>query len=362
MSFISGHVLAKTTIHNVRFWVSPHKTRLVLDTSHPLLYQNTQHKKSTILNLVNINLPYPSFSKLQQYSGSNILDIRLERNRSDLILNFNQAYALPATIFALKPNAKYPYYRLVLDFYTQAKTLNIKQKSIKKTLKKVVVIDAGHGGDDPGSIGRGGSYEKNITLSIAKKLAKKLNQSKQYKAILTRASDYYIALSTRVRLAQKHQADLFISIHADSVNNTRAKGASIYTLSAKGASTKFAKRLEKSENSADQFGGVDRQHKDKYLHEILWDFSRSNKDQQSQSLAINMLTQLQKVGKLHKSTPQKAGFVVLKIPSIPSVLIETAFISNKADERYLNSRTGQNNIAQAIFKGIKQYYQTIAKK
>jgi N-acetylmuramoyl-L-alanine amidase len=178
------------------------------------------------------------------------------------------------------------------------------------------------------------------------------------KAILTRRGDYYVGLSKRIRIAQANDASLFISIHADSVKRKSAKGASIYTLSERGGSTKFAKRLEQSQNAVDQFGGIETLIKgDQYLNKILWDFSRKDRDIQSRKLGAKILKQMGKIGYLHKQTPQKAGFVVLKTPAIPSVLVETAFISNPQEEKRLNNAKEQNKIANAIYQGILSYYQ-----
>jgi N-acetylmuramoyl-L-alanine amidase len=177
------------------------------------------------------------------------------------------------------------------------------------------------------------------------------------KAILTRRGDYYVGLTKRIRIAQASHASLFISIHADSVKRTGARGASVYTLSERGGSTKFARDLEKSQNTVDQFGISETLIKDdQYLNKILWDFSRKDRDIQSQKLGFKILKRMGRIGYLHKKTPQKAGFVVLKTPSIPSVLVETAFISNPEDEKRLNNSKQQDKITNAIYQGILDYY------
>lgn len=350
---ISQSTWAKLTIHDARFWSAPDKTRLVLDINKKTYYRLKQKGSKVILTINSVNLPKKAFANLQKYHDNRLKKIFIKRNKSDLELLIDVTGIISIKDFTLVPNNKYPHNRLVIDFYG-------KDTPIAKPVaidKKIIFIDPGHGGEDPGAIGKQ-SYEKVITLSIAKKLAKKINQSKHYRAILSRKSDYGLRLSRRVRLAQRHQADLFISIHADSAGNKKARGSSVYTLSAKGASTKFAKRLELSENAADQYAGVATRHKiDRHLNNILRDFSRSNRDDQSQKLALAILTQLKKTQQIHKKNPQKAGFVVLKTPAIPSVLVETAFISNYKDEQHLNSKQGQYTITEAIFKGIKNYYQ-----
>ena len=271
--------------------------------------------------------------------------------------------------YTLKPNKKYKHHRLVVDLYDK-KSIAVKKKTSKKPIKqkikkplsaksnkKIILIDPGHGGEDPGAIGYKHSREKYITLKIAKKLAKKINQTKDMKAILTRRGDYYVGLTKRIRIAQANNASLFISVHADAVERRSARGASVYTLSERGGSTKFAKRLERSQNTVNQFGGIENLvDKDKYLNKILWDFSRKDRDIQSQKLGFKILKQMSRIGYLHKKTPQKAGFVVLKTPAIPSVLVETAFISNPNEERRLNNPREQDKIANAIYQGILNYY------
>ena len=251
---------------------------------------------------------------------------------------------------------KNPKYNTQKNPQQQKKTL-IKKPISKQYSQKIILLDAGHGGEDSGAVGYKRSKEKRITLRIAKKLAKKINQTKGMKAILTRRGDYYVGLTKRIRIAQANNASLFISIHADAVERRSARGASVYTLSERGGSTKFAKRLERSQNTVNQFGGIENLvDKDKYLNKILWDFSRKDRDIQSQKLGFKILKQMSRIGYLHKKTPQKAGFVVLKTPAIPSVLVETAFISNPNEERRLNNPREQDKIANAIYQGILNYY------
>jgi N-acetylmuramoyl-L-alanine amidase len=233
----------------------------------------------------------------------------------------------------------------------------LKKPTSTQHASKIILIDAGHGGEDPGAIGYKRSQEKRITLSIAKKLAKKINATRGMKAVLTRRGDYYVSLTKRIRIAQANKASLFVSIHADAVKSRRAKGASVYTLSERGGSTNFARRLEKSQNTVDQFGIQQKSDsKDEYLNKILWDLSRKDRETQSQKLGTKILQQMKKLGPLHKKVPQKAGFVVLKTPAIPSVLVETAFISNPEEEKRLNSNKEQDKIANAIYQGIINYY------
>jgi len=224
------------------------------------------------------------------------------------------------------------------------------------------LVDAGHGGEDSGAIGKNKSQEKNVNLAIAKKLVTTINKNPELKAILTRSGDYYIPLTKRITIAQKEKATMFISIHADSVESSSAKGASIYTLSEKGNNSKLAKQLEQSQNLVDQFGGVETViDNDQFLKNILTDFSRKDRDIQSQKLAKEILKKLEKIGPVHKIEPQKANFVVLKSPTIPSILVETAFISNPAQEKRLTNSKQQQKIANSIYQGIVDYYLNLEK-
>ena len=226
--------------------------------------------------------------------------------------------------------------------------------------QRIILVDAGHGGEDSGAIGKNKSLEKDVNLAIAKKLVKKINQNSNLKAILTRRGDYYIPLTKRIVLAQKESATMFISIHADSVESSTAKGASIYTLSEKGNNSKLTKQLEQSQNLVDQFGGVETViDNDQFLKNILTDFSRKDRDIQSFNLAKEIISELEKIGPIHKKIPQKANFVVLKSPAIPSVLVETAFISNPTQEKRLTNSKQQQKIADSIYQGIVIYYEKL---
>lgn len=342
----------RTTLYDFRFWTSPDKTRIVIDTQAGINYKIKQTKEKITLQIENAKLLNSTYKNIF-FKDRNIIKTNILRNKNILNIFFKTKEKYTIKSFELKPNKRYSYYRLVIDLYNK----NIKQTVKKITDKKIIVIDAGHGGEDSGALGYKKSKEKYITLAIAKKLAKKINKNKNMYAVLTRKGDYYLKLSTRIKLAQKLEADLFISIHADAVKRIGANGASVYTLSGKGERSKFAKQLERSENIEDVFGSSETQiNTDKHLSKILWNFSRKDRNIQSQKLAKNIISQMKKIGKLHKKTPQKANFVVLKTPTIPSVLVETAFISNPSDEKRLNNNSEQNKITNAIYKGIVDYF------
>ena len=224
-------------------------------------------------------------------------------------------------------------------------------KKIKKT-KFVIAIDAGHGGKDPGAVGRGGTLEKDIVLSISKKLYKLLNKEENIKPVLIRTKDYYIPLRQRIKKARKYKADLFISIHADAARNRKARGSSVYVLSQHGATSEAAKWLANKENSADLIGGVSIEDKDNVLAQVILDLSQSATIETSIKAASVLLSKIGKVSKLHLKNIEQAGFVVLKSPDIPSILVETAFLSNSKEEKKLRTKKFQNNIAKALRDGI----------
>ncbi|MBI3041835.1 MAG: N-acetylmuramoyl-L-alanine amidase [Betaproteobacteria bacterium] len=220
----------------------------------------------------------------------------------------------------------------------------------------IVAVDAGHGGEDPGATGRGGTYEKNITLSIAKKLKARIDQESNMRAFLTRDSDYYIPLHTRVAKARRVRADLFVSIHADAFIRPHARGSSVFALSESGASSAAAGWLAKRENDADLIGGVNLDVRDPYLKQTLLDLSQTATVNDSLKLAREVLAELGGINTLHKPQVEQAGFAVLKAPDIPSILVETAFISNPEEERKLRNKAYQEKMAEAVFQGIKRYF------
>ncbi len=219
-----------------------------------------------------------------------------------------------------------------------------------------IAVDAGHGGEDPGARGANGSHEKDITLMVAKKLKAKLDAESQYRAILTRDGDYFIPLHGRVVKARKLKADLFVSIHADAFTNTSARGSSVFALSERGATSASARYLAKKENESDLIGGVSLDDKDPLLAKTLLDLSQTATINDSLKLGKAVLKHIGQVNKLHKTRVEQAGFAVLKSPDIPSILVETAFISNPEEERNLNDDAYQDKLVDAIVTGIKQYF------
>ena len=218
-----------------------------------------------------------------------------------------------------------------------------------------IMLDPGHGGEDPGAIGARGSMEKNVTLSIARRLRERIENDPNMRAALTRDGDFFVPLGTRVQKARKAKADLFVSIHADAWIKPEARGSSVFVLSEKGASSAAARYLAQKENEADKVGGVNFTVSDPHLARTLMDLTQTATQNDSMKLGKSVLSNLGSVNALHKSSVEQAGFAVLKAPDIPSVLIETAFISNPEEEKRLNDEEYQDKLAEAIMRGIRQY-------
>ena len=221
----------------------------------------------------------------------------------------------------------------------------------------VIAVDAGHGGVDPGASGKRGTYEKDAVLAIAKALSARINAEPGMKAVLTRDGDYFISLRERNARARRAKADLFVSIHADAIANPDVSGSSVYVLSDRGATSEAARWLAERENAADLKGGIKLDDKDAMLANVLLDLSQTASISASMVAADNVLKSLDRIGEVRKPRVQQAGFVVLKSPDIPSMLVETAFISNRDDERKLSTPAHRTKLAEAIFTGIEQYFQ-----
>jgi len=240
-----------------------------------------------------------------------------------------------------------------------APTAVVPVKTIKTLERRdiVIAIDAGHGGQDSGALGRRGTQEKDVVLAIAKRLARLVDKQAGMKAYLTRDRDVFIPLRHRIKRARDNHADMFISIHADAFKNKNAKGASVFVLSDRGASSEAAQLLADKENAADLAGGISLEDKDDLLASVLLDLSQTASLEGSLEVANTILAGLKRVGNVHKKHVESASFVVLKSPDIPSVLVETAFISNPSEESKLKSSSHQNKLARAIMSGIRNYFQ-----
>jgi N-acetylmuramoyl-L-alanine amidase len=293
------------------------------------------------------------------------------RNRNDLRVVVDLKVAVTPKSFSLKPANIYGH-RLVVDLFAKNKRANtqyankpVQKSQIIKTVKNktrdlVIAIDAGHGGEDPGAHGPKGTQEKKVVFEIAKKLAAQINKKPGMKAVMVRKGDYYINLRKRMEIARAAKADLFVSVHADAFKNSRVKGASVFTLSNHGASSEASRWLAQHENAADLVGGVKLADKEDMLATVLMDLSQTATKEASINVADKVLNNFKLIGALHQKGVQKAGFMVLKSPDIPSILVETAFISNPEEERKLMSQGYQLKMANAIYNGVVSYFNQYA--
>ncbi|MCW8889216.1 MAG: N-acetylmuramoyl-L-alanine amidase [Sedimenticola sp.] len=352
----------QVVVDNLRIWAAPDHTRLVFDTSNPVNHNifTLKQPDRLVIDIQNAKLA----GKIPSAESSPLIKQLRSAQRKDgslrVVLDLG-SHTNPKS-FVLKPNSQYGH-RLVVDLYGDtaksvvAKTPKTTQQAAQSGLRDVVIaIDAGHGGEDPGAKGRRGTYEKHVVLSIARKLSTMIEKERGMKAVMIRDGDYYLGLRKRMDLARSHRADLFVSIHADSFRDPRARGSSVYTLSNRGASSEAARWLAESENSADLIGGVKLEDKDDVLASVLLDLSQTGTRQASHDVARKVLGQLKTVGRTHKRTVQQAGFAVLKSPDVPSILVETAFISNPEEERKLLNPKHQERVARAILEGLRGYF------
>jgi len=232
----------------------------------------------------------------------------------------------------------------------------VRELAAAPTRLVTIAVDAGHGGEDPGAIGRHGTREKDVTLAVARVLAERIDAEPGMRAVLTRSGDYFVELRERTGKAERAHADLFVSVHADAVDDRSVSGASVYVLSAHGASSEQALRLAEHENAADQFGGVLPKVRDPVLRSVVLDVAQSEAMSSSRLVAQRILNSLDGIGEVHRSEVQQAGFMVLKSPYIPSLLIETAYITNPDDERELRNPAHQGRLAEAILAGLRAYF------
>jgi len=359
---------AQAKVISARLWNSPDYTRLVLELSQPVDHKVLVLSKPDRLVLDIENTRKEINLKEVILSASPVKGIRsAARNSNDLRIVLDLKGKPKVKSFLLKPNDHYGD-RLVIDLYPSTKKQVSKRSVSKKTIefaaqKKrdiIIMIDPGHGGEDPGAIGPNRVKEKNIVLAIAKELKKQVNAKRGFKAYLTRDRDYYIGLRKRTQIARKYNTDLMVSIHADAFKKSQAYGASVFALSNRGATSETARWLAQKENSADLIGGdggVSLEDKDDVLAGVLLDLSSTASLKASLNVGSRVLKSVGNFARLHKHSVQQAGFVVLKSPDIPSILIETGFISNPAESRRLKTSKYQRQMASAIHKGIIRYFE-----
>ncbi len=364
-SAVPGAALASSSgarIQDIRLSKNKGYVRLVFDldgiADHSVF---ALHKpERVVLDIKNAKMPHGMVDRVHAGVNGNALIRGIRsgvRNKNDLRVVFDLSESVRPRSFLLSPSGKSGH-RLVIDLHDSKKPVK-KSASIKKSRKRdvIIAIDAGHGGRDPGAIGRSGTHEKTVTLQIAKRLEKQINQQRGMKAVLIRKNDRFMRLRERIQKARDYNADMMISLHANSFPDPRARGSSIFALSMDGASSERARMLAKQENAADLlFGDVDVAVDDKMVNEVLFDLSLTGTIESSLDIGSEIITQIKTVNRVHKKKVQQAGFAVLKAPNIPSVLLETAFISNPREEKSLRSSSHQQKLAKAITRGVNKYF------
>ncbi|MCK5262312.1 MAG: N-acetylmuramoyl-L-alanine amidase [Gammaproteobacteria bacterium] len=351
---------SKTQVRDIRLSKNDGYVRLVFDLDSSVQHSifSLHQPERIVLDLKNSSMPNGMIDMIQ--ANSLIRGIRSGiQNGHDLRVVFDLHDQVSPRSFLLAPSGKAGH-RLVLDLHDSEKKSEqtTSKKPPKKELRDVIIaIDAGHGGRDPGATGRNGTKEKTVTLQLAKKLEKLINDQRGMKAVLTRKDDRYLKLRHRIEKAKKNNADMMISIHADSFPDPRARGSSIFALSVNGASSEMAQQLAENENASDvMFGDVSLAVDDPMVNKVLLDLSFTGGIQSSLDIGSEILKQIGTVNRVHKKTVQQAGFAVLKTPNIPSILLETAFISNPREEKNLRSSAHQKKVAKAISRGVNSYF------
>lgn len=368
-----------TDLRDIRIWDGPENTRVVFDLSG-----ESRHRVFTLENpdriVIDLSGVDNSRLKAPEIDGGSLLQQVRSARQPDgtlrVVLDVTQRAR--ARSFALTPQANYGH-RVVVDLSPERTESGVTAEArdsrdagatqasrgaatvvepVSRLEQKAIIIavDAGHGGEDPGARGPSGLMEKDVALAISRRLAKKINAEPGFRAVLIRDGDYYIGLRERVKKAREAQADLFVSLHANGFTDARVTGSSVYTLSPSGASSEQARWLAQRENDADLVGGVALSDKEDTLAHVLLDISQSAAIEASVDAGKRVLDSLGRLNKLQRGEVQRAGFMVLKAPDIPSMLVETAFITNPGEERKLGSADFQERIAESIFKGVHSYF------
>lgn len=352
---------AGRSLQSVRMHESPEYTRVVFDISGSVRYElfTLENPKRVVIDLAD-TAPAPGFDPAVVSHGRNrVKSVRGSPRGQDYRLVLDLAGALEPKSFTLEPVAPYGY-RLVVDLYstvTRQKPTFVPKPEGKRDV--IIAVDAGHGGEDPGAIGPRGIREKDVVMKIARRLETKLNQAEGYRAVMVRTGDYYLAHRLRTEAAREAQAHLFVSIHADAFKSPDVVGASVYTLSDRGATSETARWLAASENASDMIGGVEQEvvtgGPEDYLLKAILEVSMDANRSASIEVGERVLSQLGGVTRLHRKRVEQAGFLVLKSPDIPSILVETGFISNPSEAARLGTPAYQEKIADAVFEGIRSY-------
>jgi N-acetylmuramoyl-L-alanine amidase len=356
---VAGKATANS-INGIRVWPAPENTRIVFDLKSKPNYKYFSLTKPNRLVIDFSNTKNSVALKNLARHDPRIKLFRTSNTKSKsnirLVLELAKSYQL--TVFPLAPAGQYGN-RLVIDLYDKKKSAIVATKP-KTSLGDIIIgIDAGHGGEDPGSIGAKGTYEKRVTLAIAKKLQTLINKEKGMKAVMIRSGDYYVDLNRRTSLARKKHVDFLVSIHADAFRTPGPSGASVWVVTKKRAESELARWLLKREKKSELLGGgggVIKNTSDSHLALALADMSKEHSLGVSFGVANKVISQLKKVTKMHKKTPQNGNFAVLKSSDIPSILVETGFISNHKEERNLTWSKHQQSLANAIHSGIRNYF------
>jgi N-acetylmuramoyl-L-alanine amidase len=393
-----GQILA------VRTWPADEYTRVTLELNSPLQAEHFMlgNPNRLVVDIQGLTISQALNSLISKIRPNDpyIAAVRVAQNRADVVrLVFDLKQDIAPQVFTLKPVGDYQY-RLVLDLYPKiakdpilalardlendplAQVLdNLAQNNSTAPVPSVsgqvnpstagrqpsranpnrpilVAIDPGHGGEDPGAIGMRGTREKDIVLAIGRQLRDVINSQPNMRAYMTRESDFFVPLHVRVQKARRVKADLFISIHADAFTNRAARGTSVFALSRNGASSAAARWLAKKENASDLIGGLDIGAHDRQTASVLLDMSTTAQINDSLKIGHRVLGSLAQINGIHSRKVEQAGFAVLKAPDIPSILVETAFISNPQEENFLRSPANQRQIARAIFSGVNDYFST----
>ena len=349
-------VEARTSVENLRIWSEEERTRVVLDldraAEHSIFMLRGPDR--LVIDLRNSRLS-EALTSLPAGTGS----VRAIRSgvRADgqLRVVLDLRHAVRSRSFTTGPNERYGD-RIVIDLHSNVAPTIVKRAAAAGVPGRdiVIAIDPGHGGRDPGAIGKSRTREKDVVLAISQALAARVDAEPGMRAILIRDRDIYVAHRQRMAIARRHKADLFVSLHADAVDDRRPRGASVYALSLRGASDEAARQLAQRENA--QLGGVSLKHKDRSLASVLIDLSQNAALSASLDVGQSVIDELARIGRVHRRQVQQGPFLVLKAPDTPSILVETGFISNPSDERQLRSSAYRAQVAQAVLAGIRRYF------
>ena len=380
-------------IASVRVWPANDYTRVTLETDSKLKSSHflvTDPNRLVVeIEGVDLDAKLKSLVAKVQPNDPYIAQVRVGQNRPGVVrMVFDLKAEIQPQVFTLAPVGSYRH-RLVFDLYPAhpvdpiaellkrtrpaplsetpttdtpansptAKNDTSSEEPLAVTRMITIALDPGHGGEDPGAVGRGGNFEKNVVLAIAQRLKSRLELQPNTRVMLTRDGDYFVPLHVRVQKARKVQADLFVSIHADAFIEPTARGSSVFALSEKGASSTAARWLANKENAADLIGGINISSKNQQLASVLLDLSTTAQINDSLKLAKHVLGEIGSINRLHKPQVEQAGFAVLKAPDVPSILVETAFISNPEEEAKLTDERYQDQMAYALARGIRKYLQ-----